>query len=113
MDCEDGAATGSEKQHAEMIVAMLGSKTNLHNMSGVRIHDHSNDSWKQDVDIIIGGAGENVAYVTIPKPTAVEQVAEMITYIQDVANEANIERAIPIHVLIETHGALRQCYEIA
>lgn len=113
MDCEDGAAEGAEKLHAEMIVAMLGSKANLHDMAGVRIHDHSHQAWKQDVDIIIGGAGERVAYVTIPKPTAAEQVAEMITYIQDVANEANIERAIPVHVLIETHGALRECYQIA
>lgn len=113
MDCEDGAATGSEKQHAEMIVAMQGSKANMHKMAGVRIHDHSHACWKQDVDIVLGGAGEHVAYITIPKPTEAEQVSEMIAYIQEVAKEAQIERAIPIHVLIETHGALRECHHIA
>src|SRR5512135_1519004 len=39
-DCEDGAETGKERQHAEMIVDVLGSKRNTFGMAGVRIHDH-------------------------------------------------------------------------
>jgi citrate lyase subunit beta/citryl-CoA lyase len=113
MDCEDGAATGSEKQHAEMVVSMQNSAANEFAMAGVRIHDHSHEAWKQDVDIVVRGAGEKLAYITIPKPTAVAQVAEMIAYIQEVAKDAKIERTIPIHVLVETHGALRDCHAIA
>ncbi|MCP4449523.1 MAG: CoA ester lyase [Myxococcales bacterium] len=113
MDCEDGAATGFEKQHAEMVVAMQTSAANEHNMAGVRIHDYSHKSWKQDVDIVVPGAGERIAYITIPKPTASSQIAEMIGYIQEVAKVAGIKREIPIHVLIETHGALRECHQIA
>ncbi len=113
MDCEDGAATGSEKQHAEMVVAMQSAELNEFNMAGVRIHDYSHNLWKQDVDIIVRGAGSRIAYITIPKPTAASQVAEMISYIQTVAKDAKISREIPIHVLIETHGALRECHQIA
>ncbi len=113
MDCEDGAATGSEKQHAEMVVTMQTSDANEFGMAGVRIHDHSHEAWKQDVDIVVRGAGEKIAYITIPKPTAVAQVAEMIGYIQEVAKSAKVEREIPIHVLVETHGALRDCHAIA
>lgn len=113
MDCEDGAATGAEKEHAEMVVAMQTSAANEHNMAGVRIHDYTHEAWKQDVDIIVPGAGERIAYITIPKPTAASQIAEMIGYIQEVAKKAGIQREIPIHVLIETHGALRECHEIA
>jgi citrate lyase subunit beta/citryl-CoA lyase len=37
----------------------------------------------------------------------------MIAYIQKVAKENNINREIPIHVLIETHGALADVHNIA
>lgn len=113
MDCEDGAQTGKEKDHAEMVVRMQNSDLNKHKMSGVRIHDHSNAHWKQDVDIIVPAAGNTIAYITIPKPTKVEQVEEMISYIQETCKKAGIQREIPIHVLIETHGALADVEKIA
>jgi citrate lyase subunit beta/citryl-CoA lyase len=112
-DCEDGAAAGTEKAHAEMIVRILNSDLNKHKMAGARIHDYTHDAWPQDVDILVGGAGELLSYITIPKATTVHQVAEMIGYIQKVARQNGIERVIPIHVLIETHGALRDVHDIA
>lgn len=113
MDCEDGAPEGQEKQHAEMIIAMQTSELNQHKMAGVRIHDHSNRFWRQDVDILVPAIGDRVAYITIPKPTKAAQVKEMIGYIQEVAKANNIQREIPIHVLIETHGALAEVDQIA
>lgn len=113
MDCEDGAATGKEVEHAEMVVAMAKSALNKHKMAGTRIHDYTHPHWKKDVDILVGGAGNELAYITIPKPTAASQVKEMISYIQDVAKKNNIKREIPIHVLVETHGALKEAFEIA
>lgn len=113
MDCEDGAKEGQEKQHAEMVVDMAKSDRNLHKKAGVRIHDHGNQWWRQDVDILVPGAGNELAYITIPKPTAVEQVAEQIEYIQQACKQAGVKREIPIHVLVETHGALRDAYKIA
>lgn len=112
-DCEDGAAAGTEKEHAEMIVRVLNSETNKHNMAGVRIHDYTHNAWKHDVDILVAGAGNVLTYITIPKATSVAQVTEMIGYIKEVAQQNRIERDIPIHVLIETHGALRDVHEIA
>lgn len=113
MDCEDGAQAGREKEHAEMIVKIQNSDLNKHKMSGVRIHDYTNKHWKDDVDIVVPQAGNQIAYITIPKPTAASQVKEMIEYIQKVASKSGITREIPIHVLIETHGALRDAFEIA
>lgn len=113
MDCEDGAKEGQERQHAEMVVAMAKSSKNVHKCAGVRIHDHSSAWWKQDVDILIPGAGKELAYITLPKPTAASQVAEQVSYIQEACKKAGINREIPIHVLIETHGALRDAYDIA
>ncbi len=112
-DCEDGAPQGQEKEHAEMIVRLTNSEHNKFGQAGVRIHDYSNQYWKQDVDILVPGAGEKLAYITIPKPTAASQVKEMIEYIQAAAQKAGLKREIPIHVLIETHGALREVDQIA
>jgi citrate lyase subunit beta/citryl-CoA lyase len=114
MDCEDGAPTGQEKEHAEMIVRLLNSPENEFKMAGVRIHDYTHTShWKQDAEIVIKGAGDKVTYITIPKPTRWEQVDEMIDFIRNTAAKAGLQREIPIHVLIETHGALRDVEKIA
>ncbi len=112
-DCEDGAQAGKEKEHAEMVVRMVNSDLNKRNQAGVRIHDPEHALWKQDVDILVPGAGERLAYITIPKPTKAAQVAEVIDYIQKTAAKAGIKREIPIHVLIETHGALHEVWDIA
>ena len=112
-DCEDGAEAGQEQAHAEMIVKVLNSELNVHKMAGVRIHDYSHPSWKQDVDIIVKGIGNIVSYITIPKSTEARQVKEMVNYIQQQAKVNNIKREIPVHVLIETHGALREVEDIA
>ncbi len=112
-DCEDGAEAGKEKQHAEMIVALLTSSRNAFAMAGARIHDYTHAHWKKDVDILVGGAGKALAYITLPKSTSAAQVAEMIDYIQGVAAKKKLKRAIPIHVLVETHGALHEAWEIA
>lgn len=112
-DCEDGAAAGQEREHAEMIVRVLNSEANKCRMAGARIHDYTHAAWRQDVDILVGGVGQLLAYITIPKCTTAAQAAEMIAYIQKVAASQGITRQIPIHILVETHGALHEVYEIA
>ena len=112
-DCEDGAASGFEREHAEMIVRALTSDANIHKMAGVRIHDYTHPAWKQDIDILVAGAGKVLSYITIPKCTSLNQADEMIAYIQKTATFAGINRVIPVHILIETHGALNQVHEIA
>lgn len=117
-DCEDGAASGQEREHAEMIVRVLNSDANKHKMAGVRIHDYTHPAWKQDVNILVSGAGQVLSYITIPKCTTLAQAREMIAYIQKMATFFGVSqngkpREIPVHILIETHGALRQVHEIA
>ena len=82
-------------------------------MAGARIHDYTHAHWKKDVDILVKGAGNVLTYLTIPKSTNADQPKEMISYIQKVAKENNIHREIPIHILIETHGALAEVQKIA
>lgn len=117
-DCEDGASAGQERAHAEMIVRVLNSELNKHRMAGARIHDYTHHAWKLDVDILVGGAGRLLSYITIPKCTSAAQAKEMIDYIKKMVDFNGIKingkpREIPIHVLIETHGALREVHAIA
>ena len=112
-DCEDGAKAGEEEAHARMVGRLIGSAQNKHRKLGVRIHDPSHPAWKQDVDIVVGAAAAELAYVTVPKATSAAQVREVIDYVQKVAQATGRETRLPIHVLIETHGALREVFAIA
>ena len=112
-DCEDGAAAGDERAHAEMVARMIRSAHNRFGRVGARIHDPAHPAWRQDVDIIVGEAGESLAYITVPKATRLDQVENAIAYINLAAHRAGVKRAIPVHVLIETHGALRDVFGIA
>ncbi|MBI2312774.1 MAG: CoA ester lyase [Betaproteobacteria bacterium] len=112
-DCEDGAPAGREKEHAEMVVAVLNGPANRHRMAGVRIHDFTHPHWRSDVDILVGGAGAVVSHITLPKPSSAAEVTAQIGYVWERLDAAGIQREIPIHVLIETHGALRDVFDIA
>lgn len=112
-DCEDGAAAGQEAEHAQMVARVIASDSNTHNMMGVRIHDYSHPHWRADVDILVPKIGNKVAYITLPKSTQASQVETMVNYIKKVAIDNGITRQIPIHVLIETHGALKDIWKIA
>ena len=112
-DCEDGAPAGRETEHAEMVVRVLNGPANRHRQAGARIHDYTHPHWKKDVEILVSGAGKLLSHITIPKATAAAQAAEMIACIQEAAARHRIGREIPIHALVETHGALRDAFAIA
>ena len=112
-DCEDGARPGREKEHAEMVVRVLTGPSNRHGRAGARIHDASHPCWKQDIEILVGGAGAALAYLTIPKVRSARETTQVIEVIERSASRHNLRRAIPVHVLIETHGALREVNDIA
>jgi len=112
-DCEDGARAGEEQAHAQMVARLIASPQNKHGKLGVRIHDPSHPAWRQDVEIVVGGAAGRLAYVTIPKATSAAQVTEVIEFVQRAARQAGRATPVPIHALVETHGALREVFAIA
>lgn len=112
-DCEDGARAGEEEAHAHMVARLVGSDANRYGKVGVRIHDPVHPAWRRDVEVIVDEVARQLAYVTIPKSSSTAQVAEVIDLIQKVAQAGGRTRPLPVHVLIETHGALRDVSEIA
>jgi citrate lyase subunit beta/citryl-CoA lyase len=111
-DCEDGAPAGAETAHAEMVAAAINSADNLHDRVGARIHDISHPHWRSDLEIIVGAAGKRLAYVTFPKVGSRQDVQTMLMALAAVSKNCGLKRPIPAHVLIETHGALREVEEI-
>lgn len=112
-DCEDGARAGEETAHASMVAQMVMGPDNRHGRVGARIHDITHPHWQQDVEILVKTAGERLAFLTLPKPRSVEDVRIQIDFIRDQQRFNHQDRALPVHVLIETHGALRDAWAIA
>ncbi len=111
-DCEDGAPAGEERGHASMVARLLNDSENAAKRAGVRIHDPLHAAWKQDVDILIGEAGANIAYITVPKPVSCDDAAKAVDYIQNRAASAGTATP-PVHMLIETQSALHEIFDIA
>jgi len=111
-DCEDGASAGSEEQHANLIGSLIASKDNLFRRIGARVHDVHSIFFEQDIDLICQHAAQQLAYVVIPKVESVAEVQHAISIVQQHAQNAG-RQALPIHVLIETHGALADVHAIA
>lgn len=112
-DCEDGAHAGAEREHAQMAAAIIMSDDNRHGRVAARIHDITHPHWQQDLDILISLAGTRLPFITLPKPRGVDDVRVQIAALRRAEAAAGLQRQIPVHVLIETLGALREAWDIA
>ena len=111
-DCEDGAAAGSEAEHALLVTQLVNSDDNRFNRIGVRLHDTGSEHFAADVAVIVGATASRLAYVVLPKVESAAEVIRAIDLINQHAAKAG-RTDLPVHVLIETHGALREAYDIA
>ena len=109
LDCEDGAPVGGEAAHAELVAAMVMSARNVHGRCGVRVHPVDHASFAADVSTIVGAAAARLAYVMVPKVDGVADVARAAAAVDAAAGGV----PIPLHVLVETHGGLREVAAIA
>jgi len=112
-DCEDGAPAGGEQQHAAMVAALINDSANRYDRLGARIHDISHAHWRADLDIIVGSAGQRLAYLVLPKVDCADDALVQISALDAARARHGIAREIPVHVLIETPGALREVWQIA
>ena len=111
-DCEDGAAAGQEETHARMVGSLIASDDNQFSRVGVRVHDVNSPFFEQDIALISKPAAEKLTYIVLPKVASLAEVQcgiETINYHASVAGRASV----PVHVLIETHGALADVRAIA
>jgi citrate lyase subunit beta/citryl-CoA lyase len=113
LDGEDGAPVGGEVEHAHLIAELINSPLNRHGRVGARVPAPDHAKFEQVVDIVVRAAGAKAAYVMIPKPRGLAELQRAIDVIDAAAHSAGLTRAIPLHALVETHGALQEVLALA
>jgi len=113
LDCEDGAPIGGEAEHVELVLRMLASPANRYGRVGVRVHAPGQAAFEADVETLVAAAGERMAYLMVPKPRDAAELNRACDFIDACLARHGIQRELPIHTLIETHGALRDVQQIA
>jgi citrate lyase subunit beta / citryl-CoA lyase len=113
LDCEDGAPVGGEAEHAHLVAELAMSPRNAHGRVGARVHPVDHPSFDADVQTLVKRAGMRLAYLMVPKVSGFEQAGEAVKAIDRALREHGISHQLPVHVLIETHGALREANQIA
>ena len=107
LDNEDGAPVGGELEQAQLIAELLASPANRFGRVGVRLLPLGHPRFAEVAGIVLAGA-RAPAYLMLPKPhgvACVERAAQAIA--------AAGGAAVPLHALVETHGALREVFALA
>jgi citrate lyase subunit beta / citryl-CoA lyase len=107
LDNEDGAPVGGEIEQAHLIASLLGSAANRFGRVGVRVLPVDHARFAEVLAVVLG-ATRSPAYLMVPKPRGLAELQRAAQAV-DAAGGA----AIPLHALIETHGALREVDAIA
>ncbi|MDP2007473.1 MAG: aldolase/citrate lyase family protein [Rubrivivax sp.] len=107
LDNEDGAPVGGELDQAQLIVALLNSADNRHGRVGVRLLP-VNHALFTDVLATVLASARAPAYLMLPKPEGLSDVQRAAKAVDALGGAA-----VPLHTLIETHGALLEVAAIA
>lgn len=113
LDGEDGAPVGGEVEQAHLICELVNSAGNRYGRVGARVQPVDHPRFDEVVDLIVGKAGARLPYLMIPKPRSAADVQRAADAVDDAAQRHGIERTIPLHALVETHGALRDIDALA
>lgn len=121
LDLEDGAGVGAEADQLELVLAVLRSRTGNDGRIGVRVHDPAHPFFEREISSLAHEA-ERIDYLTIPKIVDRAQGAAAVGRVQryyhrSLAATGRLETAsrpfLPLHLLIETHGALAGAADLA
>ncbi|EHR70923.1 citrate lyase beta subunit [Burkholderiales bacterium JOSHI_001] len=113
LDGEDGAPVGGEVEHAHLMAELAAGPANRHGRVGVRLPVLDHPRFGDVLDIVVKGAGERLAYLVLPKPRGLADVSEGAARIDSACSRHGLPPCIPVHALVETHGALREVFAIA
>ncbi len=113
LDCEDGAPIGAEAEHAQLCADLALSADNRFGRVGARVHPVDHPAFAADVDTLVGRAGDRLAYLMVPKPRHLADLRQAIQQIRYAASLHGQGAALPLHALVETHGALRDVQAMA
>ncbi|MEY4756451.1 MAG: hypothetical protein RJA34_1349 [Pseudomonadota bacterium] len=124
LDCEDGAPVGGEQAHAEMLVdiarsafadwrgAVSAGREAIKPRIAVRVHPVDHPAFERDVELIAGGLGADLCHLMIPKVESLQDVEVAVTAVDRVCSNLP-PVTLPLHVLIESPGAVHRAFDIA
>jgi citrate lyase subunit beta / citryl-CoA lyase len=107
LDAEDGAPVGGEAEQAQLIAAMLAGPDNRFGRVGARLLPVQHPKFEEVASIVLAAA-RAPAYLMLPKPRRFADVQRAVHAIDRLGGAA-----VPLHALIETHGALLEVNAIA
>ena len=107
LDGEDGAKAGGEVEHAHLIAELAQSPANRFDRVGARIVARGHPAFEKMLEVLLRDAGERLAYLMIPKPLDAADFEAAAHTVDVIARAVGLARAVPLHALVETHGALR------
>lgn len=107
LDCEDGAPTGGEAEHAALVVDLALAAAPAARVA-VRVHPVDHAAFESDVATIAGRAGARLTHIMLPKVESVDDVVRAAR-----ALDAAGAQALPLQVLIESPAAVHRAFHIA
>jgi citrate lyase subunit beta/citryl-CoA lyase len=107
LDNEDGAPVGGEVEQAHLIASLLAGPLNRFGRVGVRLLPLTHPRFA-DVAAIVLASPRAPAYLMLPKSKSLADVQAAAQ-----ALDALGGAAVPLHALVETHGALREVFALA
>jgi citrate lyase subunit beta/citryl-CoA lyase len=113
LDAEDGAPVGGEAEHAALIAELLAGPHNRFGRVGARLPAVDHDAFETVAETIVGRAGRQLAYLMVPKVRGVADLQRAAETVDALSRDAALDRPIPLHALVETHGALREVQALA
>jgi len=113
LDAEDGAPVGGEAEHAALIAELLAGPHNRHGRVGARLPAVDHQAFDTVAETIVRAAGARVAYLMVPKVRSVTDLQRAAEAVDAFSADAGLGRTIPLHALVETHGALREVQALA
>jgi len=113
LDLEDGAPVGGEAEQAQLVAELVMSPANRFGRVGARIHPLHHACFRPDLETLIGRAGERLAYVMVPKVRNAAELADAAALIRRTCLAHGVSRRLPVHALVETHGALHEVFALA
>ncbi len=113
LDGEDGAPVGGEVEHAQLMAELVDSPLNQHGRVGVRLVPVEHPAFEPMLEALLPTAGKRLAYLMVPKPRHLADLDRAACLIDAAAQRAGLLHPIPLHALIETHGALQAVQQMA
>ena len=107
LDNEDGAPVGAEIEQAHLIRELLASGANVHGRVGVRLLPVAHRLFDDVAGIVLKSA-RVPAYLMLPKPRGLADVERAAQALARLGGQH-----VPLHALVETHGALREVFALA